>query len=161
MAAAGVEARVVDPVTRSIEAYLKTRAMVTENVQRTEIAPEEIFGRRMPGLNPVAVGVRRGGNWILLDGVDLNELSPKAAIRRADEVGRNFWQINREAARQHNGTFRRIGIVLNGSSHLRPAAAEAHDYSLHRLGADADCTFDASSTDAPDLIRREVLKAVG
>lgn len=158
MAAAGAEAKVVDPVTRAIEAYMKTRARVTENV-RTEIAPEDIFGRRVAGLHPVAVGVRRGGTWVLVDGVDLNELSPKAAIKRADEVGRNFWQISREAEKQHSGTVKRIGLVLNGNSHLRPAAADAHDYSLHRLRADADRTFDATSTEAPDLIRREVLSA--
>jgi len=91
--------------------------------------------------------------------VDLNELAPKAAIKRADEVGRNFWQINREAANQHGRLFRRIGLVLNGNSHLRHAAAEAHDYSLHRLEADADRTFDSSSMEAPELIRREVLSA--
>ncbi|MGA2738556.1 MAG: hypothetical protein ABSG65_14060 [Bryobacteraceae bacterium] len=158
LTAVASEARTVDPVSKAIEVYLRIRAGVTEDVQ-TEIPPEQIFGHRVSGLRSVAAGVRRGSTWVLVDGVDLNELAPKAAIKRADEVGRNFWQINREAANQHGRLFRRIGLVLNGNSHLRHAAAEAHDYSLHRLEADADRTFDSSSMEAPELIRREVLSA--
>jgi len=156
--AAASEARTIDPVTTAIEAYLKIRARVTEHVQ-TDILPEQIFGHRISGLHSVAVGVRRGSTWVLVDGVDLNELTPKAAIKRADDVGRNFWQINREAAKQHGRLLKRIGLVLNGYSHLQQSAAEAHDYSMHRLEADADRTFDSSSTEAPELIRREVLSA--
>jgi hypothetical protein len=156
--AAASEAMTFDPVTKAIEAYLKIRAQVTQDVQ-TDIPPEQIFGHRVSGLRSVAAGIRRGSTWVLVDGVDLNELAPRAAIKRADEVGRNFWQINREAASQHGRLFRRIGLVLNGNSHLRNATAEAHDYSLHRLKADADRTFDSSSMEAPELIRREVLSA--
>jgi hypothetical protein len=150
------EARTTDPVTKAIEAYLRVRARVTEDVQ-TEVPSEQIFGHRVSGLHPVAVGVRRGSAWVLVDGVDLNELTPKAAIRRADEVGRNFWRISREAAKHSVGSFKRIGLVLNGKTPLSPSEAEAHDYSLHRLKEDADHTFDASSSEVSDLIRGEFL----
>jgi hypothetical protein len=156
LAAVGAEVRTIDPVTKAIEAYIKIRAGVTEGVH-TDIPAEEIFGHHVVGLHSVAVGVRRGAAWVLVDGVDLNELTPKGAIKRADDVGRNFWQINREAAKDRGRSLRRIGLVLNGTSHLRTAAADAHDYSLHRLEADADRTFDTSSAEAPDLVRREVL----
>jgi hypothetical protein len=56
--------------------------------------------------------------------------------------------------------IRRIGLVLNGNSHRRAATLDAHDYSLHRLDADADRTFDGASAGTPELIRREVLGAV-
>jgi hypothetical protein len=158
--AGAVEVSVQKPVTNAIEAYMKVRAGVTENIQ-TEIPSEAIFGRRISGLHSVALGIRRGSNWVLVDGVDLNELTPSAAIKRADEVGRNFWKINRAVANQQGMTLKRIGLVLNGNSHLRAATADAHDYSLHRIAADADRTFDGASLDAPDLIRREVLSVEG
>jgi hypothetical protein len=152
------EASSFDPVTKSIEAYVRMKARVTEDVH-TGVTPDVIFGKRVFGLHAVALGVHKGSTWVLLDGVDLNELKPKAAIKRADEVGRNFWQLTREAERLPVTRIKRIGLILNGNSHRRGATLDAHDYSLHRLSADSDRTFDGSSAEAPELVRREILNA--
>jgi hypothetical protein len=146
----------VDPVSKAIEAYVRVRAGVTADIQ-ANITPAAVFGRDVPGLHSVAVGVKRGSSWVLVDGVDLNGLTPKRAIKRADEVARNFWQFSREAARLPQTNIKRIGLVLNGNSHRRQATLDAHDYSLHRLSADADWAVDGSSVEAPDVIKREVL----
>jgi hypothetical protein len=95
-----------------------------------------------------------GTGWTLIDGVDLNLLKPQQAIDRADNVGRTFWKYSQLASEGQTGTIRKIGVVLNGLSHLKPREHDAHDYALHRLKAGADTAIDASSTEATANLER-------
>ena len=95
-----------------------------------------------------------------IDGVDLNLLKPQQAIDRADDVGKTFWKYSQLVLEGQVGSIRKIGVVLNGLSHLKPREHDAHDYALHRLKAEADTAIDAASTEATATLERE-LQAIG
>jgi len=154
------EAKQPDQVAIAIQAYVKNR--IHRDLRfHTEVTPDTILGRKTARVGAVALAVESTAGWTLIDGVDLNLLKPKAAITRADDVGRTFWHYSRLAEEgQTTGPIRKIGVVLNGQSHLKPSEHDAHDYALHRLGAEADTTIDAASTEATAKLERE-LQAVG
>ena len=153
------EAKQPDQVAIAIQTYVKNR--VHRDLQfHTEVTPETILGRKVAGVGAVALAMESGAGWTLIDGVDLNLLKPKQAIDRADDVGRTFWNYSRLVAEGQTGPIRKIGVVLNGLSHLKPREHDAHDYALHRMDAEADTTIDAASTEATGKLERE-LQAIG
>jgi hypothetical protein len=149
LAAAAQEAA-HDPVAREIAAFVLNR--VGEVSFRAFASPHEIVGRSLRGVKPVAMAIPSRKGWTLVDGVDLNKLSAAASIKRANEIGRTFWNYSQVSS--HEGTIQTIGIVLNGSSHLAPASAEAHDYILHRFTSDADEAIDSHSMEADTKLKR-------
>ncbi len=149
------EAKQPDQVAIAIQAYVRNRAHKDLHF-RTEVTSDTILGRKAASVGAVALAVESDAGWMLIDGVDLNLLKPKAAIDRADDVGRTFWQYSRLAGEGQTGPIRKIGIVLNGLSHLKPREHDAHDYALHRLEAEADATIDAASTEATAKLEREL-----
>jgi hypothetical protein len=148
-----------DQVAIAIQAYVKNRVHKELRFQ-SEVTPETILGRKAAGVGSVALAVESSTGWTLIDGVDLNVLKPKQAIERADDVGRTFWNYTRLASEGQVGSIRKIGVVLNGLSHLKPREHDAHDYALHRLEAEADTAIDAASTEATARLERE-LQAIG
>ena len=144
-----------DPVAMAIEAFVKNRSSNPTRI-RTGIGPETILGRKVGRLGSVAVGIESATGWTLIDGVDLNVLTPGKAIARADDVGRTFWQYSRLAAESHGRRIRTIGLVMNGRSHLKPGTHDAHDYALHRLQADSDAAIDTASTEASARLNQEL-----
>jgi hypothetical protein len=153
------EAKQPDQVAIAIQAYVKNRAHKVLQYH-TEVTPETILGRKVAGVGAVALAMESGTGWTLIDGVDLNLLKPQQAIDRADDVGRTFWKYSQLASEGQAGTIRKIGVVLNGLSHLKPREHDAHDYALHRLKAEADTAIDASSMEATANLERE-LQAIG
>jgi hypothetical protein len=97
-----------------------------------------------------------GAGWTLTDGVDLNLLTPKRTIDRADDVSRIFWHYSRLSEEGQTGQIRKIGTVPNGISHLKPLEHDAHDYALHRLQSEADTTIETASTEATAKLVREL-----
>lgn len=150
------EAKPPDRVSIAIQAYVKSRAQ--KDLQfHTEVTPETILGRKATGVGAVALAMESNTGWTLIDGVDLNLLKPKQAIDRADDVGRTFWHYSRLVAEgQATAPIRKIGVVINGLSHLKQREHDAHDYALHRLEAEADETIDAASTEATAKLEREL-----
>ena len=136
-----------DPVAVAIEAFVKNR---TQDLRfHAQATAQTILGRRMAGIRPVALAVEGESGWTLIDGVDLNVMTPHQAMKRADEVGKTFWQYSRLLDGPHIQT---VGVVLNGQSHVEAKTHEAHDYALHRLKMDADSAIDgASSNSTADL----------
>jgi hypothetical protein len=149
------EAKQPDQVAIAIQAYVKNRIHRDLHFH-TEVTAETILGRKAARVGAVALGLESGARWTLIDGVDLNVLTPKRAIDRADDVGRTFWHYSRLSEEGQAGQIRKIGIVLNGLSHLKPQEHDAHDYALHRLESEADATIDAASTEATAKLEREL-----
>jgi len=139
-----------DPVAKEIEAFVFNR--VGKLTFRSYANPYEIVGRSVRGVKPVAMAIPDPSGWTLVDGVDLNKLTAPAAIKRATEIGRTFWNYSQLS--RPGGRIQSVGIVLNGSSHLAPASAEAHDYILHRFKSDADEAIDAHSAESDIKLRR-------
>jgi hypothetical protein len=107
-----------DLVAAEIAAFVQDNAGA--HVQfRTGVSAKEIVGRSVPGTKPVALAIPSRDGWTLVDGVDLNKLSAGAAISRADEVARTYWNYSRAAA-DAGVRIRKVGLVLNGHSHLSP-----------------------------------------
>jgi len=125
---------------------------------RTGVSAQEIVGRRVPGTKPVAIAVPSRGGWTLIDGVDLNQLTASAAVNRADDVARTYWNYSRLAA-EAGVKIRRVGVVLNGHSHLTVPTHEAHDYALHRFQVDSDLAIDNVSTEAGQRLRELLARA--
>jgi hypothetical protein len=147
------EAKPADQVAIAIRAFVKNR-MRRDLQFRTDVTSETILGRRASGVGTVALGVEHPSGWTLIDGVDLNLLTPKKAIDRADEVGRVFWHYSRLSEAGRTGSISKIGVVLNGHSHLKPKEHDAHDYALHRLEEEADTAIDSASNEATAKLER-------
>ena len=147
------EAKQPDQVAIAIRAFVKNRVHKDLHFQ-TEVTSETILGRKAAGVGTVALAVESSTGWTLIDGVDLNLLTPKKAIDRADDVSRVFWHYSRLAEAGHIGPISKIGMVLNGLSHLKPQEHDAHDYALHRLEEEADTAIDAASTEATAKLER-------
>src|SRR6185312_1719050 len=135
--------RGLDPVAKEIEAFVRNNAAADVQIE-ANVAPRDILGIAVAGAKRVAMGIRGDSGWTLIDGIDLNHLSPTAAVHRADDISRSFWNYNR-AAQLRGVSIRSVGVVHNGSSHLDAKAHEAHDYALHRFEADSDLAIDAAS----------------
>ena len=52
------------------------------------------------------------------------------------------------AKNESDETITRVGIVLNGNSHLTPKTNDAHDYALHLFNREADFALDATSAES-------------
>jgi hypothetical protein len=111
---------------------------------------EEKLGSYGPQ-KPVAMAVPNPTRWTLVDGVDLNRSTAAWAIKRANEIGRTFWNYARLSS--DAGKIQTVGIILNGDSHVAPDSAKAHDY-IHRCKSDADEAIDAHSTESDTKLRR-------
>lgn len=149
------EPKQADQVAIAIATYVKNR-VPRELHFHAEATPETILGRKVSRIGPVALTLKSDAGWTLIDGVDLNVLKPQKAIERADDVGRIFWQYSRLENTAQIGRIRKIGVVLNGISHLKETEHDAHDYALHRLELDADAAIDAASTEAGAKLEREL-----
>jgi hypothetical protein len=147
-----------DKVADELTAFVRTQ-VGPEVSLRTHVGARDIFGRSVTGTKKVALAVSTNSGWTLIDGVDLNQLTPQAAVSRADDVARSFWNYGR-AASDLGLHIKRVGVVLNGSSHLALKTHEAHDYALHRFETDSDAAIDAASTEAGQQLRT-VLQHVG
>ena len=131
-----------DGVANEIESFV--RGSVTGNFEfRKNVRAQDILGRSVAGTKRIAMAVQLDGKWALIDGVDLNQSTPKQTTDRADEIARTYWNYRRAAA-GNEMPVKSIGIVLNGNSHLEPKTLEAHDYALHRFQADSDFAIDAA-----------------
>ncbi len=129
-------------VTKAIQGYI--RGYFDGKDISVEVSPKQIVGRNIPGVRPVAIGIRAGdGSWTVMDGVDLNQSTAQSAERRADDIGHTYWKLKREAERK-GIKVKSIGIVLNGHSHLSPRSKEAHDYALLRFQQNSDHAVDAA-----------------
>jgi hypothetical protein len=148
LAAAAQEAA-RDPVAREIEAFVLNR--VGPVSFRSFASPHDIVGHSIRGVRPVAMAIPGPAGWTLVDGVDLNKSSAAAAIKRANEIGRTFW--NYAQLSHHGSKILSVGVILNGNSHLAPVSAEAHDYILHRFKSDANEAIDAHSTESAAKLR--------
>jgi hypothetical protein len=147
------EEKPVDAVAQSIRAYV-TQGAGRELKVHSGADALMILGRKSPRIAPVAMAIESATGWTLIDGVDLNILTPTKAIDRADHVGRTFWQYARATKQPNSVSVRTIGLVLNGLSHLKPPAHDAHDYAIHRLHADADAAIDTASSEAIPKLRQ-------
>lgn len=131
-----------DSVASEIESYV--RGSVTGNLKiKKNVQAQQILGKSVAGTKRIALAVQLEGKWALIDGVDLNQSTPKQTTERADEIARTYWNYSR-AASEKGIAVESIGIVLNGHSHLHPKTLEAHDYALHRFKADSDHAIDAA-----------------
>lgn len=91
---------------------------------------------------------------MLVDGVDLNVLTPRAALSQVNRVVHTFWQYARFFQPKLDGsTLRRIGVVLNGTPKPTRAAADAHDFALDQFSKEADLAIDASSEVGREKLR--------
>lgn len=143
-----------DKVAKQIVAFLTAHiGSMPDNAQRNA-SSDRLFGKRVTGTDPVAVAIPHGNSWVLIDGVDLNQSQPQAAIDRADNVARTFWNYSRALPSQ----IRSVGIVLNGKSHMKPSTHEAHEYALHRFKQDSNATIDGNSPSEVADLRRLVGK---
>ena len=118
----------------------------------TNVAAKDIVGRAIDGARRIALAIHGNAGWTLVDGVDLNQLTPNAAAHRADAISKTFWKYGR-AKNDSNEAIRRVGLVLNGNSHLTPKTSEAHDYALHLFSRDADFALDAASSESGSRLR--------
>jgi len=140
-----------DMIGEEIAIFVRNNA--GQDIQfRTDVGAKEILGHRVPGTKPVAIAIPSGHGWTLIDGVDLNQSTPPAAISRVNDVARTYWNYSRAAA-QAGVQIRRVGVVLNGHSHLSRPTHEAHDYALHRFQVDSDLALDNVSTEAGSRLR--------
>ena len=141
-----------DKVADEIEAFVRSRVGPDVSL-RTRVSARDILGRSVTGTKRVALAVPTDSGWTLIDGVDLNQATPQAVVSRADEVSRTFWNYGR-AASDLGVRIKRVGVVLNGSSHLAAKTHEAHDYALHRFETESDAAIDAASAEASQRLRR-------
>jgi hypothetical protein len=140
-----------DKIAKEIEAFVRQNA-APELELRTNVTARDILGRSVTGTRRIALAIRNQSGWTLVDGVDLNQSTPQAAATRADEISRTFWNYHRSAG-ETGVRIRRVGVVLNGNSHLAPKTHEAHDYALHRFEMDSDLVVDGASTESRGLLR--------
>lgn len=143
--------RLEDKVAKEIEAFVLGKIGSELDVRR-EVSAREILGHPVAGTKRIALAIPTDSAWTLVDGVDLNQLTPQAAANRADEVSGTFRNYSR-AAGDSGVHLRRVCVVLNGHSHLAPRTHEAHDYALHRFQVDADLAIDAGSSEADQQLR--------
>jgi hypothetical protein len=140
-----------DPVAQEIEAFVRL-ALDANTEMRTNVAARDLLGHPIAGTKRVALAIPIERGWALIDGVDLNQLTAKQAADRANDISRTFWNYGR-AASQDAVQIRRVGVVLNGHSHLDPQTHEAHDYALHRFRAESDLAIDAASDESGSQLR--------
>jgi hypothetical protein len=108
------------------------------------VPAREIVGRELPNTRPIAVAVRTQSNIVLVDGVDLNALTPAAAVAKVNRVVHTFWQYGR-VRESELWPIKRIGVVMNGHVPRTSSYEDAHEYALHQFEKDSDVTVDTTS----------------
>ncbi len=146
-----------DKIAKEIEAFVRQNAAPNLEL-RTNVTARDILGHTVTGTKKIALAIQNQSGWTLVDGVDLNQSTPDQATTRADEISRTFWNYNRSAG-ETGVQIHRVGVVLNGNSHLTPKTHEAHDYALHRFGTDSDLVVDGASPESRDLLRSLLTRA--
>lgn len=149
----------IDIVNEHLRRLLTESAKISPGQLQENAKSEFILGRRVPQIRSVAFALRRDNGVILIDGVDLNFLSPQRAVNRAGRVAYTFFQYGRE--RQlviYRSGVKRIGVVLNGASHRSPALKDAHDFALREFTQEADLAIDASSPDQLQRLKHELAR---
>jgi hypothetical protein len=120
----------------------------------------EVLGKTRVPVREVALAIKGRVQTVLLDGVDLNIDSAKIALRHAGRVNHTFWQYRIQAEKYHKN-IKRIALVFNGHSHLRPDLKDAHDYALHQFQKEADHTEDASKDGAQERLQKFLAEQLG
>ena len=137
-----------DPIAERIEKYIFSEVAFRADVKKN-VGSKEILGRKIPGISRVALAIPQSSGWTLIDGIDLNKLTPQAAIKRADDVAHTYWNYGRVGV-EKGMSIHKVGVVLNGNSHHAQRTHEAHDYALHRFRSESDLTVDSASTESKD-----------
>ncbi len=145
MPAKGSEAREKksNAVAKEIETFVR-KSLPPELSLHTNVAARDILGHSVTGTRKIALATNSNGTWTLIDGVDMNHATPREVTDRVNDITKTYWNYSREALKS-NVAIRRVGIVLNGNSHLHEKTQEAHDYALHRFAVDSDLAIDAAS----------------
>ena len=121
---------------------------------------KDILGMSRPHLGTVALALKRKSCTFLIDGVDLNLLTPKEALQQSQKVTHTFWQYKRLGDDTRNW-IKRIGVVFNGNSASRPDYRDIHDFALDQFRNEADWAVDASADDSRLRWRQLVANACG
>lgn len=141
-----------DKTAKQIAAFVVAQMGSMPNNAECNATSDRLFGRKVTGTDAVAIAIPKRDGWMLIDGIDLNQLQPSAAIDRTDSVARTFWNYSRE--QDLASRIQSVGIVLNGNSHTKPSTHEAHEYALHRFKQDSDETIDGNSPSEIAGLRR-------
>jgi hypothetical protein len=124
--------------------------------------PDWVLGRKIPQIKPVALAVRKRSAVLLIDGVNLRELNPTAAVKQVSKVAHTFWQYGRQIDQMDFSgiqSIRRIGVVLNGVKQTSPAWRDAHDYALQEFDMKGDLAVDAARPEHLKALEQEISKA--
>jgi hypothetical protein len=125
-----------------------------------DATPQWVLGRKIPQMRPVAIAIRKVNQIILVDGVDLNVLTPQRALSAVNKIVHTFWQYGRFRQETIDRTeIKRIGVVLNGVPNPGPAVTDAHDFALDQFKKESEATIDASSPFGRERLR-DVLQRV-
>jgi hypothetical protein len=122
-------------------------ARVIENA-----SPEDVIGREDAEVEAVALALRSERQTVLLDGIDLHKSTGKQARSQITRVNHVFWHYKKLAG-QEGLAIKRVALVFNGNSHLKPDLRDAHDFALDHFRNQADLTLDASTQDAKREVR--------
>lgn len=136
---------------------MASRLHLTVNV---DASPEALFGKPMPRVSRVPASIRGRHGIVLVDGVDLRTVKPRAAVTMTNRVVHNFWQYGRLRGTDlvaQQTPFKRVAVLLNGAPVKTDAYADAHDYAIDQFRKESDLTVDGSSFD--DKERLEELLA--
>lgn len=154
--AESASAKLTSMVGAAIEEFVVREAQIQLRMKRN--ADVSLWEHRpVRDLKKVALAVESDLGWTLIDGVNLNLMTPNEAEKHADAVARNFWEYKKFVVERLGKTVRRIGLVMNGQSHLHPAMAAAHEFALHRLDGDSDLALDTCDRSAVDRLRQQLL----
>jgi hypothetical protein len=144
----------VRQVGTNLADFAEAASAVTRGARQLlrEARPVDVIGRRA-SIPPVAAALKTASEVVLIDGIDLNLMTPGSSVNHANKVVHTFWRYDR--LRQEHETFlpqaiRIVGIVLNGTERARPWTkrwqqfTDAHDYAMDQFRQEADLAVDAS-----------------
>ncbi len=109
--------------------------------------PSDILGVEEKNIGRIALAVRRDSLMFLIDGVDLNNMTPKKALSEAEKVRHIFWQYKRIGTGR-GFPLSRIALVFNGNSHTDSILRETHDYTVDQFKRETELTIDTSDPEA-------------
>jgi hypothetical protein len=151
-----------DEVKQRIRDIVSSLAAPSREI-KFDASPEWVLGRKLANVKPVAVALRDRGRVVLIDGIDLNLLTPRGAVSRANEVVHTFWQYGRldqlGVPFESISSLRRIGLVLNGKTRPGLAYKDAHDFALDQFKKESELAVDASSPEAQSRLAAELTSA--
>jgi hypothetical protein len=141
--------------TNQIKEHLRlliNRTATTSVSLKEDAKPDWVVGAKIRRkINTVAFALRKENGVVLIDGVDLSVMKPKAAASRVGSVAYTFLQYGR--VRQmgffDRQVLRRVGIVMNGATNPnQPDYSDIHDFAVQEFKRDADLVVDTASPDA-------------